>query len=113
MKIGQFRMLGGALGRVPAEHTAFAHRAAPVMVTYIALHEGGADAARHEAWATTAIDALTASSDSVYVNFLYGDGAGRRHAAYPGKTWERLRAVKRRYDPENLFRLNHNVPPAA
>ncbi|MGN6489237.1 MAG: BBE domain-containing protein, partial [Devosia sp.] len=30
-----------------------------------------------------------------------------------GATWDRLRAVKRRYDPENLFRLNHNVPPAA
>ena len=113
MKLGQFRVLGGALGRVPANATAFAHRASPVMVTYIAMHGGGDDAARQEAWATAAIDALAGGNDGVYVNFLYGDGIERRRAAYPGATWDRLRAVKRRYDPENLFRLNHNVPPAA
>jgi len=33
-------------------------------------------------------------------------------AAYPGPTWDRLRELKRRYDPDNLFRLNHNIPPA-
>lgn len=34
-------------------------------------------------------------------------------AAYPGPTWDRLAAIKRRYDPTNLFRLNQNIPPAA
>ena len=33
-------------------------------------------------------------------------------SAYPGATWDRLREIKRRYDPDNLFRLNHNIPPA-
>jgi FAD/FMN-containing dehydrogenase len=33
-------------------------------------------------------------------------------AAYPGATWDRLAAIKRRYDPTNLFRLNQNIPPA-
>jgi hypothetical protein len=38
--------------------------------------------------------------------------AARVRAAYPGATWDRLAAVKRRYDPGNLFRHNHNIPPA-
>jgi FAD/FMN-containing dehydrogenase len=112
MKIGQFRVLGGACGRAAADATAFAHRSSPVMVTYIAMHGGGADGARHDAWGTAAIEALLQGADGVYVNFLESDSADRRQAAYPGSTWDRLRTVKRRYDPENLFRLNHNIPPA-
>jgi FAD/FMN-containing dehydrogenase len=50
--------------------------------------------------------------DAAYVNFLGREGPERVRAAYPGATWDRLVEVKRRYDPENLFRLNHNVPPA-
>jgi FAD/FMN-containing dehydrogenase len=46
------------------------------------------------------------------VNFLTNDGAARIHEAYPGPTFDRLAAIKRRYDPTNLFRLNHNIPPA-
>jgi Berberine and berberine like len=44
-------------------------------------------------------------------NFLGEEGTERIRAAYPGKTWDRLVAVKRRYDPTNLFRLNQNVSP--
>jgi FAD/FMN-containing dehydrogenase len=47
-----------------------------------------------------------------YVNFLSDEGPERVRAAYPGATWERLAEVKRRYDPDNLFRHNENVPPA-
>jgi len=47
-----------------------------------------------------------------YVNFLSGDGTARIREAYPGATWERLRAIKAHYDPTNLFHLNHNIPPA-
>jgi FAD/FMN-containing dehydrogenase len=47
----------------------------------------------------------------VYVNFLSNEGRGRVREAYPGRTWDRLVEVKRRYDPDNLFRLNQNIPP--
>jgi FAD/FMN-containing dehydrogenase len=40
------------------------------------------------------------------------EGEGRMRDAYPGSTWERLSEIKGRYDPTNLFRLNHNIPPA-
>ena len=46
------------------------------------------------------------------MNFLEEEGAERVHHAYPPRTYERLAAIKRRYDPANLFRLNQNVPPA-
>lgn len=44
--------------------------------------------------------------------FLGDEGQGRVHQAYPAATWERLAAVKARYDPTNLFHHNHNIPPA-
>jgi hypothetical protein len=47
-----------------------------------------------------------------YVNFLQDEGPERIRAAYPGATWDRLAAVKATYDPQNVFRLNQNVPPA-
>jgi FAD/FMN-containing dehydrogenase len=57
-------------------------------------------------------DALRQDDQGAYVNFLGNEGEGRIRVAYPGETWDRLVAVKRRYDPTNLFRLNQNVPPA-
>jgi FAD/FMN-containing dehydrogenase len=47
-----------------------------------------------------------------YVNFMGDEGEDAVRAAYPDGTWDRLAAIKRRYDPDNLFRLNQNVPPA-
>jgi FAD/FMN-containing dehydrogenase len=48
----------------------------------------------------------------VYANFLGSEGEARIREAYPGETWDRLRRIKARYDPTNLFRLNQNIPPA-
>jgi FAD/FMN-containing dehydrogenase len=48
----------------------------------------------------------------MYVGFLSDEGQAGVRAAYPGATWERLAAVKARYDPDNLFRLNQNIQPA-
>jgi FAD/FMN-containing dehydrogenase len=55
--------------------------------------------------------ALRPLAAGAYVNFLADDGEGRLREAYPDATLARLRAVKRRYDPANLFRLNQNIAP--
>jgi len=66
----------------------------------------------HQSWAGELAAALNQGYDGAYVNFLGDEGPERVRAAYPGSTWDRLSEIKRRYDPTNLFRLNHNVPPA-
>jgi len=60
----------------------------------------------------TFASSLRQSDPGAYVNFLGDEGADGVRAAYPGATWERLRRVKERYDPENVFHLNQNIPPA-
>jgi FAD/FMN-containing dehydrogenase len=50
--------------------------------------------------------------DGAYVGFVGDEGEARVRAAYPGATWDRLAAIKARSDPTNLFRRNHNIPPA-
>jgi FAD/FMN-containing dehydrogenase len=113
MRVVQLRVLGGAIARVPVDATAYAHRDSRIMVNVAAFHEGGEDRARKEAWVTELTRELARGDDGAYVNFLADEGPDRVRAAYPGATWDRLRAIKARYDPENLFRLNQNVPPAS
>jgi FAD/FMN-containing dehydrogenase len=55
--------------------------------------------------------ALQQGDTGAYVNFLANEGESRIRSAYPGSTWGRLREIKTRYDPTNLFRLNQNIPP--
>jgi FAD/FMN-containing dehydrogenase len=114
MKMGQIRVLGGAYSRVAADATAFAHRQGKVMLGFLAMYEGGADVTAHfDRWATDAIDSVSTQNAVAYVNFLGIEGGAGLRAAYPGSTWDRLRQIKAKYDPENLFRLNQNIPPAA
>jgi FAD/FMN-containing dehydrogenase len=108
----QLRALGGAMARVPEDATAFAHRTRGIMVNVAAFYDGEADRPAREAWVTNLVDVLGRGDDAAYVNFLGVDDPDRVRAAYPGPTWDRLRAIKARYDPTNLFRRNHNVPPA-
>ena len=111
MRVAQLRVLGGAMARVPADATAFAHRASRIMVNAAAFYEGSEDRPVREAWVSEFAAALHQGDDGAYVNFLGDEGEARVRAAYPGATWDRLTAVKARYDPNNLFRLNHNIPP--
>jgi FAD/FMN-containing dehydrogenase len=113
MKVAQLRVLGGAMARVPADATAFAHRKSKIMVNIAALYENREEKATHEAWAADFASALLQSDSGAYVNFLGDEGEARIRAAYPGSTWDRLAEVKARYDPTNLFRLNQNIGPAA
>ena len=112
LRVTQLRVLGGAMARVPVEATAFAHRASRMMVSVASFYEGPEDLPRRQAWVDDLSAALQQDDDRAYVNFMADDGEARVRAAYPGATWERLSAVKARYDPDNVFRLNQNVPPA-
>jgi FAD/FMN-containing dehydrogenase len=112
MAVAQLRVLGGAMARVPAEATAFAHRGRRVMSTLGAVFERAEERPDHEAWVTAFKDALQHGGGGVYVNFLGNEGEARVREAYPGPTWDRLAAVKRRYDATNLFRLNQNIATA-
>jgi len=112
MRVAQLRVLGGAMARVPADATAFAHRRSRIMVNVAAFYEGADDRIVRQAWVDRFAAALRQDDPGAYVNFLGDEGEGRVRAAYPGTTWDRLASVKRRYDPTNLFRLNQNIPPA-
>jgi FAD/FMN-containing dehydrogenase len=111
MRVAQIRPLGGAMARVPVDATAFAHRQSRFMVNVASFYEGEADHAQRAAWVTDFWEALRQSDEGAYVNFLV-DEPERMRDAYPGPTWDRLRAIKATYDPANLFRVNHNIPPA-
>ncbi|MBI5035505.1 MAG: FAD-binding oxidoreductase [Chloroflexi bacterium] len=113
MRVTQLRMLGGAMARVPADATAFAHRKSRIMANVAAFYTGPEDRIVRETWVTNLVAALRQSDSGAYVNFVGDEGAERVRAAYPGSTWNRLAEIKRRYDPTNLFRLNQNIPPAS
>ena len=108
----QLRVLGGAMARVPDDATAFGYRRAKLMVNVAAIYERREERKEHEAWVNTLTNELLGgSTPAAYAGFLGDAGEEGVRRAYPPATLERLALVKRRYDPDNLFRLNHNVPP--
>ena len=113
MAIVQLRVLGGALARVENEATAFAFRDQPLMLTIITPFPDPAEAPAHRAWTEGLFEALRPAATGVYSNFLDDEGPARVREAYPETTYRRLARIKRRYDPDNLFRSNHNIPPAS
>jgi FAD/FMN-containing dehydrogenase len=113
MRVAQLRVHGGAIARVPSDATAFAHRRAPIMANLAAFYEGPEDRPQRQAWLDEFVGVLRQGDDGVYVNFLADEGQERVRAAYPGATWDRLRAIKARYDPDHRFRRNQNVPAEA
>ena len=112
MVVTQLRVLGGAMARVPADATAFAHRSSRILANLAALVPAREDLTPHEAWAEDYMAALRQGDHGRYVNFLVDEGPEAVAAAFPGETGRRLADIKRRYDPANLFRRNQNVAPA-
>jgi FAD/FMN-containing dehydrogenase len=112
LRVAQLRVLGGAMARVPVDATAFAHRQSRIMANVAAFYDGPDDKVVREAWVSDFAAALHQGDDGAYVGFLGEEGETLLRHAYPGPTWDRLVEIKRRYDPANLFRLNHNIPPA-
>jgi FAD/FMN-containing dehydrogenase len=111
MAVTQLRVLGGAMARIPSDATAFAHRQSKIMANLAVLYENLEEKGIHEEWVTELFSSLQQSDKGMYVNFVGDEGEASVRAAYPHGTWERLREIKAKYDPENLFRLNQNIPP--
>ncbi len=113
MAVTQLRVLGGAMARVPADATAFAHRQSKIIANLAALYDKPEDKEIHEAWVSKYEADLRQSDGGAYVNFLADVGEAQVRAAYPNGTWERLASIKARYDPDNFFRLNQNIQPVS
>ncbi len=104
--------LGGALSRVPPQNTAFGDRSAPYLIGIEANWESPEDDAACIEWGREVFRVLEPfSSDREYFNFpgLYEEGDQSVRDTF-GENLGRLQSVKRTYDPDNLFRLNHNIP---
>jgi FAD binding domain/Berberine and berberine like len=105
--------LGGAMARVGEHETAFSQRDAAHDVNINAIWlEGDPDADRHVQWMRDCYAALTPHGRGrAYINFLEDEGQDRVRAAYGPAKHDRLVALKRRYDPDNLLRANQNIRP--
>jgi FAD/FMN-containing dehydrogenase len=104
--------LGGAIARVPAAASAAPHREAAYVFNIQSSWTNAAETGRHVQWTREFWSAMRLfGTGGVYSNFLTADeGADRTRAAY-GASWDRLAALKARYDPSNLFRANQNIQP--
>ncbi len=111
MRVVQLRVLGGALAEVPNDATAYAHRDRELFVNVAAMYTDAGERDTHKAWVNDLASSLGKDGGGGYVGFLGEEDEATIRAAYPGATWDRLRELKRRYDPDNLFHLNHNIPP--
>jgi FAD/FMN-containing dehydrogenase len=104
----------GAVTRVDPDTTAFPHRGNPFNLL---IESRWLDPAEDEAnirWTRAFWDAMDPfSTGGVYVNYLGQEGSERVQAAYGAEKWQRLAALKAKYDPENIFRLNQNIQAAA
>jgi Berberine and berberine like len=103
--------LGGAVTRVGEDDAAFTGRDAGHTVNVIGITTTGDGFDREREWARGLWSALEPYHQNVYVNFLMEEGEGRVRQAYGAEKYDRLKALKRKYDPDNLFRLNQNIPP--
>jgi hypothetical protein len=105
--------LGGAVARVDEDASAYPNRAAAHDINIVAAWEADdPDPARHRGWVLRLWSALQPSACGVYVNFLSDEPAGSVEAAYGKAKYRRLVLLKRRFDPDNFFRRNHNIPPS-
>ncbi len=104
--------LGGAVARVPEDATAFSFRDVPYDYIIFTVWEDPAESERHIAWTRAFAGTMERFSVGVYVNEMMNEGEARVRAAYKPATYDRLVALKNRYDPTNLLRMNQNIKPA-
>jgi FAD/FMN-containing dehydrogenase len=104
--------MGGAVARVGEDETAFGGRNAGFTYNIGASTETSEGFEDEREWVRTFWSALEPWHTTVYVNFLGDEGEERVRAAYGAEKYDRLKALKRKFDPENFFRINQNIPPA-
>jgi hypothetical protein len=103
--------MGGAVSRVGEGETAFNGRRAGHTFNINGNTMTAEGFGQEREWARGLWTALEPYHTSVYVNFLMEEGEDRVRQAYGAAKYDRLRALKRKYDPDNFFRLNQNIPP--
>jgi hypothetical protein len=107
-----FQQLGNAANRVDPHTTAFSHRDARYDCLMLSGWDDRADADTNINWTRDLYSALSPSfHPGIYVNAFGVDSEQRIQAAYSVQSYDRLVALKRKYDPANLFRLNPNIDP--
>ena len=104
---------GGAAGRVGEEETALGGRDAGHTFNITAVTESAEGFAEEREWVRNFWSALEPYHTGAYVNFLMEEGEERVREAYGARKYDRLKALKRRWDPDNLFRMNQNIRPTA
>jgi len=102
--------MGGAVSRVGDNETAFNGRDAGFTFNINGNTETAEGFNEEREWARSYWSALSAHHTTVYVNFLMEENEDRIRAAYGPEKYERLKTLKRKYDPTNFFRLNQNIP---
>ena len=100
------------MASVPNEATAFAHRDKKIMAIAVNFFEGEEDLPRRKQWLEETFAALDQGVTGAYVNFVRDETEEAVRSAYPSPTYEALAHIKARYDPDNVFHRNANVPPA-
>jgi hypothetical protein len=103
--------LGGAISRVPADSTAFGNRSSGHTFNFVGATTGQDGFAAEREWVRDSWRAIEPHQVGAYVNFLTDEGEDRIRSAYGASTYDRLKDLKRKYDPGNLFQLNQNIPP--
>jgi FAD/FMN-containing dehydrogenase len=103
----------GAVQRIRKDETAFSYRDADFVHVIAAMYPDPADTPANKAWVREYWEALHPySAGGSYVNFLMEEGEDRVAASYRDN-YQRLAAIKHKYDPANLFRMNQNIKPTA
>ena len=104
---------GGAIARVPDDATAFGQRHAPFNVHFLSMWEDPADDEINIAYTRGIAAAMKPwTTGHVYLNYIGDEGSERVESSFGSETWARLRALKKEWDPTNLFRHNQNIPPS-
>jgi FAD/FMN-containing dehydrogenase len=103
--------MGGAIARVPASSTSFGNRDAAFFYHCVLFWDDPAKDDARKSFSRSLWEALRPYASGPYVNFLEDEGSNRVREAYGKDNYDRLVALKRQFDPDNVFRLNQNIAP--